>query len=208
MALEGLLDRNKAWANEMRARDPSFFAHLAAQHAPEFLWIGCSDARVPANEIVGLEPGELFVHRNVGNVVAHTDLNCLSVLQYAVCVLNVKHIVVTGHYGCGGVKAALENQSHGLIDNWLRGIKDLYERNRNELETLPPTARYDRMCELNVLEQMLNVCHTTFVQEAWRNGQELAVHGWIYDIKDGLVKELRPPIAGQAQVADVYRLTR
>ncbi|HYE59006.1 MAG TPA: carbonate dehydratase, partial [Rhodothermales bacterium] len=172
-----------------------FFHRLASQQRPKYLWIGCSDSRVPANEIVGLLPGELFVHRNVANVVVHTDLNCLSVLQYAVEVLRVEHVIVTGHYGCGGVQAALEDRAFGLIDNWLRHVQDVREEHHAELAALPTQAqRLRRLCELNVLEQVVNVCRTTIMQHAWEAGLGVAVHGWIYGLEDGLLRALTPPI--------------
>jgi carbonic anhydrase len=187
-----LLENNQAWATERVRRDPTFFTRLAAQQAPEFLWIGCSDSRVPANEIVGLDPGELFVHRNVANVVVHTDLNCLSVLQFAIDVLKVKHVIVCGHYGCGGIRAAMENQTHGLIDNWLRHVQDVERKYQDELALITdPTAREDRLCELNVAEQVRNVSRTTIVQDAWRSGHGVQLHGWIYGLKDGLISDLR-----------------
>ena len=186
-----LLENNRAWAEDRIRRDPTFFTRLAAQQAPEFLWIGCSDSRVPANEIVGLDPGELFVHRNVANVVVHTDLNCLSVLQFAVDVLNVKHVIVCGHYGCGGIRAALEKQSHGLIDNWLRHVQDVERDYEYELARIgDPKAREDRLCELNVAEQVRNIARTTIVQDAWRRGHQVQLHGWIYGLKDGLIIDL------------------
>lgn len=190
MQLKGLLDNNRMWSVRMQARDPGFFKRLAAQQQPEFLWIGCSDSRVPANDIVGLMPGELFVHRNVANMVVATDMNFLSVLQYAVDVLKVKQIIVCGHHGCGGVRAALGHQELGLIDNWLRAIKALYHQNMALLEELEGEARVNMLCELNVKRQVRNVCHTTIVQNAWMRGQELAVHGWIYGLEDGLIKDL------------------
>jgi len=185
-----LLERNRAWAAEMRRREPDFFARLAKQQAPNYLWIGCSDSRVPANQIVDLPTGEIFVHRNVANVVVHTDLNCLSVLQFAVDVLKVSHVIVTGHYGCGGVRAALESSPHGLIDNWLRHVQDVATRHQDDLDARPAADRVDRLCELNVLEQVRNVARTTVVQDAWRRGQPLAVHGWIYALEDGLLRDL------------------
>ena len=188
--LDHLLKNNREWAARILDEDPDFFNRLAEQQAPEYLWIGCSDSRVPANEIINLPPGEVFVHRNIANVVVHTDLNCLSVIQFAVDVLKVKHIIVTGHYGCGGVKAALEDAEHGLIDNWLRHIKDVGRFHRDRLEGLDPAQKLDRLCELNVMEQVKNVCHTTIVKEAWRRGAELSVHGWIYDIHNGILKDL------------------
>ncbi len=188
--LDHLLKNNREWAARILDEDPDFFNRLAKQQAPEYLWIGCSDSRVPANEIINLPPGEVFVHRNIANVVVHTDLNCLSVIQFAVDVLKVKHIIVTGHYGCGGVKAALEDAEHGLIDNWLRHIRDVGRFHRDRLEGLDPAQKLDRLCELNVMEQVKNVCHTTIVKEAWRRGAELSVHGWIYDIHNGILKDL------------------
>ena len=186
-----LLDNNKAWAAERVKRDPTFFTRLLSQQAPEFLWIGCSDSRVPANEIVGLDPGELFVHRNVANVVVHTDLNCLSVLQFAVDVLKVKHVIVCGHYGCGGIHAAVEKQSHGLIDNWLRHVQDVERDYEDELALIGDAkAREDRLCELNVTEQVRNIARTTIVQDAWRRGHDVQLHGWIYGLKDGLLTDL------------------
>jgi len=189
-ALPELLENNRRWADAVRQRTPDFFEQLAKQQSPQYLWIGCADSRVPANEIVGLLPGELFVHRNVANVVVHTDLNCLSVLQFAVDVLKVRHVIVTGHYGCGGVRAALENVKLGLIDNWLRHIQDVHHRHAAVLATLDRETALDRLCELNVVEQVLNVGRTTVVQDAWARGQELAVHGWIYGLQDGLVRDL------------------
>ena len=188
--LAPLLARNRAWATAMSGRDPDFFARLAQQQSPNFLWIGCSDSRVPATEIVDLLPGQIFVHRNVANVVVHTDLNCLSVIQYAVEVLGVRHIIVCGHYGCGGVRAALERQRRGLIDNWLRHIHDVEAKHRAELAALGGEAQFDRLCELNVVEQALNVGQTTIVQDAWGRGQDLTIHGWIYSLQDGLLRDL------------------
>lgn len=185
-----LFNNNSEWANSIKEGDPEYFSRLSKQQAPEYLWIGCSDSRVPANQITGLQPGEVFVHRNIANVVVHTDLNCLSVLQYAVEVLKVRHIIVCGHYGCGGIKAALENQEHGLIDNWLRHIKDVIRFNEEKFEGLDAEEKVDLLCELNVEEQVRNVSNTTIVQNAWRQGKELSVHGWIYSIKDGILKDL------------------
>ena len=185
-----LFARNRAWAAEMVARDPGFFSALVDRQAPRYLWIGCSDSRVPANQIVGLEPGDVFVHRNVANVVVHTDLNCLSVLQYAVEVLAVRHVIVCGHYGCGGVQAALEEQRHGLIDNWLRHVADVREKHATELASLAEDRRLERLCELNVVEQVANVYGTTIVQDAWEREQELTVHGVVYDLRDGLLRDL------------------
>jgi carbonic anhydrase len=188
--LPELFENNRKWASKMVESDPSFFERLSRQQNPQFLWIGCSDSRVPANQIVGLLPGELFVHRNVANIVGHSDMNCLAVLQFAVEVLRVRHIIVCGHYGCGGVRAAAEDRQHGLIDNWLGDIRDTYRRNRSELERLPDEARLDRLCELNVIGQVIRVGHTTFVQDAWLRKQPLFLHGWIYRISDGLLRDL------------------
>lgn len=198
--LEHLLDNNRRWADSMNARDPEFFQKLSEQQTPEYLWIGCSDSRVPANEIVDLMPGELFVHRNVANVVVHTDLNCLSVIQFAVDVLKVKHIIVCGHYGCGGVRAALEGRRLGLIDNWLRHIQDVMMKRSADLGGLEGEEGVNRLCELNVIEQVLNVAHTTIVQDAWERGQRLAVHGWIYGLDNGLVSDLGIRIAGREEL--------
>ena len=188
---EQLFANNRRWAAELTRRDPKFFHRLAEQQAPAYLWIGCADSRVPANEIVGLLPGELFVHRNVANVVVHTDLNCLSVLQFAVEVLGVRHVIVTGHYGCGGVRAALEDERHGLVDNWLRHIQDVRDRHAPALAEIgDERARLDRLCELNVIEQARHVCQTTVVRDAWARGQALAVHGWVYGLQDGLLRDL------------------
>lgn len=196
-----LFENNRKWAAKISQTDPSFFSKLAVQQNPEFLWIGCSDSRVPANEIIGLLPGELFVHRNVANLVIHSDMNCLSVLQYAVDILEIKHIIVCGHYGCGGVRAALENQPHGLIDNWLRFIRDLHQRQSNELLRFSTVEeRVNRLCELNVVEQVKNVGNTTIVQEAWRRGQRVTVHGWIYAISDGLLKDMDVCISSAADL--------
>ena len=188
--LENLFAKNKAWADQIRQRDPDFFPTLARQQFPSYLWIGCSDSRVPANEIVGLLPGELFVHRNIANLVVHTDLNCLSVMQFAVDVLKVRHIMVVGHYGCSGVKAAYTRQRIGLSDNWLRHVQDVSEKHQAELSQLTDPAACDRLCELNVVEQVSNVCRTTIVREAWERGQDLTVHGWVYGLKDGLLRDL------------------
>jgi carbonic anhydrase len=185
-----LFERNRAWAAAMVAGDPDFFTALAARQSPEFLWIGCSDSRVPANQIVDLAPGDVFVHRNVANVVVHTDLNCLSVLQYALDVLGVKDVIVCGHYGCGGVAAALAGDRHGLIDNWLRHVMDVAEKHEAELMRLPEERRLDRLCELNVVEQVANVCQTTIAEDAWARGQELTVHGLVYGLEDGLLRDL------------------
>ena len=197
--LTGLFDNNRRWAAEEVAADPDFFARLAAIQTPEYLWIGCSDSRVPANQITGLKPGEVFVHRNVGNVVVHTDLNCLSVLQYAVDVLGIRHVMVVGHYGCGGIKAALDGRSLGLIDNWLRHIQDVAERHDAILAALPDDeARWRVLCELNVIEQVRNVARTTLVGDAWRRGQPLVLHGWVYDLADGHLRDLEVSMTGEA----------
>jgi carbonic anhydrase len=205
--LEDLLDNNVRWAESIKAQDPEFFSKLAHQQSPQYLWIGCSDSRVPANELLGLLPGDIFVHRNVANVVIHTDLNCLSVLQYAIEVLHVKHVIVTGHYGCGGVRAAMENKELGLIDNWLRNIKDTYHQHHRKLDLLnSEQAKVDALCELNVRAQVANVCHTTVVQNAWRHGQELSVHGWIYSIADGILHDLGVTVTGLDQVSEIYHI--
>ncbi|MED5606648.1 MULTISPECIES: carbonate dehydratase [Pseudomonas] len=205
--LEQLFENNARWAEAINREDPDFFAKLARQQAPEYLWIGCSDARVPANEIVGMLPGDLFVHRNVANVVLHTDLNCLSVIQYAVDVLKVKHILVTGHYGCGGVRASLQDQQFGLIDGWLRTIRDLaYEYREHLAQFATEEERVDRLCELNVIQQVANVSHTNIVQNAWHRGQPLSVHGCIYGIKDGRWKNLNVTVSGLDQLPPQYRL--
>lgn len=189
--LDEILENNRQWAEGMRERDPGFFQRLLAQQSPKYLWIGCSDSRVPANQLTGLLPGDVFVHRNVANVVVHTDLNCLSVLQYAVDVLKVEHVIVCGHYGCGGVTAALRQQKFGLIDNWLRHVQDVASRHTAELEAIADeSARIDRLCELNVIEQVVHVSRTTVVQDAWARGQALALHGVVYRLHDGRLKEL------------------
>ena len=190
-ALRHLVANNKEWAASMTARDPDFFSKLLSQQSPEFLWIGCSDSRVPANTIVGLEPGELFVHRNVGNVVVHTDLNSLSVLQFAIDVLGVKHVIVCGHYGCSGVDAAMERRRVGLADNWLRHVQDVHQKHAKLFnDELPIKERRNRLCELNVIEQVINVCQTTIVQDAWDRGQDVTIHSWVYSLEDGLVRDL------------------
>jgi len=191
VGVEALLRNNREWAARVTQRDPSFFESLSRQQGPRYLWIGCSDSRVPANEIVGLEPGELFVHRNVANLVVHTDLNCLSVLQYAVDVLHVHHVIVCGHYGCGGIAAAAAGRPLGLIDNWLRHAQDIMQKHPALLaRATDEEARLRRLCELNVIEQVVNVGRTTIVQQAWEQGQELSLHGWIYALRDGLVRDL------------------
>lgn len=202
--LKHLLENNQRWANRVVAQQPRFFFDLAKQQSPEFLWIGCADSRVPANEIVDLPPGELFVHRNVANIVVHTDLNCLSVLQYAVDVLKVKHVIVTGHYGCGGVRAALGTDKLGLIDNWLRHVRDVAATHRGILDAAGPAAA-DRLCELNVIEQAVHVCETTVVEDAWARGQSLAIHGWVYSLNDGLLRDTGFIATSPSAIAPSYR---
>ena len=203
--LSHLFANNRAWAAEITRREPDFFARLSRQQAPEYLWIGCSDSRVPANQIVDLLPGEMFVHRNVANVVVHTDLNCLSAIQFAVEVLRVRHIIVCGHYGCGGVLSALRDEKLGLIDNWLRHVQDVQSKHRTQLVGLASEAqRHDRLCELNVIEQVVNVSQTTVVREAWGRGQALAVHGWIYKLTDGLLRNLGTCVTAEAELGGCY----
>jgi carbonic anhydrase len=205
-SLGTLFGSNRAWARTMCEQEPQFFEKLVKQQSPDYLWIGCADSRVPANEIVGLLPGELFVHRNVANVVVHTDLNCLSVLQYAVDVLDVEHVIVCGHYGCGGVQAALDGRRLGLIDNWLRHVQDVMKKHRVGLDSIQdPRLRLNRLCELNVIEQVLNVCETTIVQAAWDRGKPLEIHGWVYGIEDGLLKDLAVCVKSHQEFEDVYR---
>ncbi len=200
-----LLANNRAWARDAVARDPEFFSRLVAQQTPEYLWIGCSDSRVPANEITGLAPGEVFVHRNIANVVVHSDLNCLSVMQFAVDVLKVKHILVVGHYGCGGVQAALMNQRHGLVDNWLRHVQDVRDKFRTQLDKVDDfKTRLNYLCELNVVEQVLNVSETTVLRDAWARGQEVSVHGWIYGVADGLLSDLNASVSRESEALDRY----
>jgi carbonic anhydrase len=190
-SLDKIFKNNLAWADNIKQQNPDFFSSLAKQQKPEYLWIGCSDSRVPANQLLGMQPGEVFVHRNIANQVIHTDLNCLSVLQYAVEVLQVKHIIVCGHYGCGGVEASLSEQSFGLIDNWLRHIKDVYRFHKNGLDKiLDKTEKVDKLCELNVIEQVANVCNTTILRNAWDNNKQVKVHGLVYNIRDGVLKDL------------------
>lgn len=204
-ALDQLFANNRDWAEAMIAKDPNFFKRLVSQQAPEYLWIGCSDSRVPANEIVNLLPGELFVHRNVANVVVHTDLNCLSVIQFAIDLLKVKHILVVGHYGCSGVHTALTDKRVGLADNWLRHVKDVHEKHERYLgEAIPTPKRQDRLCELNVIEQVVNVCETTIVQDAWSRGQDLTVHGWAYRLETGLVNDLGMSISSMEEMKIRY----
>ncbi|QID16551.1 carbonate dehydratase [Nitrogeniibacter mangrovi] len=202
--LAHLFDYNRAWARQMNQVDPEFFSKLAQLQSPEYLWIGCSDSRVPANQIVGLLPGEVFVHRNVANVVVHTDLNCQSVVQFAVDVLKVKHIMVVGHYGCGGVGAALRRERVGLVDMWLRHVQDVHTKHIARVSALPPEMRHDRLCELNVLEQVVNLCQTLVVQDAWARGQQLTVHGWAYGLKDGLVSDLGLTVSHPEQLVPRY----
>jgi carbonic anhydrase len=205
--LDYLFANNAQWAENIKAEDPQFFTKLSAQQAPEFLWIGCSDSRVPANEIVGLLPGELFVHRNVANLVIQTDLNCLSVMQFAVEYLKVKHIMVTGHYGCGGVKAAMDNRQLGLLDYWVRNIRDVYFNHQDLMDEISDDSqRLNKLCELNVMQQVANVSHTNIVQNAWKRGQPLTIHGWIYSIEDGILRQLMDPIDNIEQVCDRYRM--
>jgi len=205
--LNSLFTKNKAWAEKMVQIDPEFFSSLSEQQTPDYLWIGCSDSRVPANQVVDLKPGEVFVHRNIANVVVHTDLNCLSVIQYAVNVLKVKHIIVCGHYGCGGVKAAFEGHEQGLIDNWLRHIKDVYRWHKEEIDA--QTTEQDKinlLCEKNVIEQVANVCHSTIVQRAWKDNMDLTVHGWIYSIENGLLKALDAEVSESDQLNSTHIL--
>jgi carbonic anhydrase len=205
--LKILFEKNEEWVHSKTTLDPAYFQNLAKDQSPDYLWIGCSDSRVPANEVVGLEPGELLVHRNVANVFPHTDFNCLSVLEFAVNILHVKHVIVCGHYGCGGVKAAMDDHHLGLVDNWLRNIRDVYARHKEELDKIEnETERYNRLVELNVMQQVLNVCHTTIVQEAWYREQALCVHGWVYDLQSGKLKDLNCCFSGIDQVESIYRI--
>ena len=200
--LQDLLNNNRRWADSMVERDPEFFQRLANQASPEYLWIGCSDSRVPANELLGLLPGDVFVHRNIANVVVHSDLNCLSVLQFAVDVLKVKHVIIVGHYGCKGVHAAMTGTRIGLVDNWLRHVQDVSQKHERYLgDVLTSRQRSDRLCELNVAEQVLNVCQTTIVQDAWERGQEVSVHGWVYGLKDGVLNDLNVTITAGHELA-------
>ena len=205
--IETLLENNRRWSARMRESDPDFFPHLAEGQAPRFLWIGCADSRVPGERLVDLPPGGLFVHRNIANVVIPTDMSCMSVLQYAVDVLKVPHVILCGHYGCGGIQAALQRESFGLIDTWLTAIKDLYHKHSDELDAIAdPGARLDRMCELNVHQQVANLCATTIVQEAWRRGQALAVHGWIYSMADGLLRDMNLTFTGPEAIGPAFRV--
>ena len=204
--LDPLLKNNREWSKKIRANDPDFFPTLARQQAPIYLWIGCSDSRVPANEICGLLPGEIFVHRNVANIVVHSDLNCLSVMQYAVDVLQVKHILIVGHYGCGGVRAALDAKKLGLIDNWLRHVQDVTRKYTDHLACYPDeSSRVDRLCELNVIDQVINAAQTTVIQNAWDRGQDLSIHGWVYGLKDGLIRHLGISIANTDELANALK---
>lgn len=205
MKLDSLFEKNRTWAKDVESRSPGFFTRLQQQQSPQYLWIGCSDSRVPANEIVGLLPGELFVHRNVANVVVHSDLNCLSVMEFAIDSLKVKHIIVVGHYGCSGVNAAMQNLRIGIADNWLRHVQDVRNHHQDWLYELPDdTLRLDALCELNVLEQCLNVCQTTVVQDAWERGQEVVVHGWVYGLHNGLIHDMRMSVASPEALQSVY----
>jgi len=205
-SLQNLFDNNRAWSERIRANDPDFFPRLSRQQRPRYLWIGCADSRVPANEIVGLAPGEMFVHRNIANVVVHSDLNCLSVLQFAVEVLQVEHVIVVGHYGCSGVSAALQRKRVGLADNWLRHVEDVHVKHEARVAAVAGiTQQVDRLCELNVIEQVANVCQTTIVRDAWDRGQRLDVHGWAYGLKDGLLRDLGTTVSGSGEATDVYR---
>lgn len=199
--LNDVLEKNREWANSIKESDPEFFLKLSGQQSPDYLWIGCSDSRVPANEIMGMLPGEVFVHRNIANLVIHTDLNALSVIQFAVEVLKVKHILVVGHYGCGGINAALDGGDHGLIDNWLRNIQDIHRQHEKRVDAIQdPSARSNLMCELNVVEQVANLCATTTVRNAWKRGQPLSVHGWVYGLKDGILKDLGVTVTGLDEI--------
>ena len=203
---EKLLHNNRRWAAQQLQADPEYFARLSEQKRPQYMWIGCSDSRVPANEIIGLAPGEVFVHRNVGNIVAHSDLNCLSAVQYAVDVLGVKHIIVTGHYDCGAVHAALERQHHGIVDNWIRCIRDIYVKHENDMGACSEDEKMNRLCEFNVAQQVANLSHTRIVQNAWKRGQELYVHGWIHSVQDGLLRDLHVTKSSPDDVAPIYRV--
>ncbi len=202
--LKHLFENNRKWAENIKKSDPDFFTRRAKQQDAEYLWIGCSDSRLPAMEIVDVLPGQIFVHRNIANLVIQTDMNCLSVIQYAVSVLKVKHIIVCGHYGCGGVQAAIENTGDGVLDNWLMQIKNVYQKHQAKIDALKNTSdKIDLLCELNVIQQVRNVCTTTIVQKAWKAGQELAVHGWIYNIRDGLLKDLDLCVTSSAEISEI-----
>ena len=205
--LQSLFDSNRNWAQGAKMVEPDYFENLVAQQNPKYLWIGCADSRVPANQITGLAPGEVFVHRNIANVVVHSDFNCLSVIEYAVAYLKVEHIIVCGHYGCGGVKAALQNNKLGLIDNWLRHIRDVRQKHEDVLSGIKdPELELKLLCEFNVIEQVYNVCHTTIVQNAWEQGQKIAVHGWIYSLRDGLLNDLNTCVTGPEELSTIYRM--
>ncbi|MEQ5821550.1 carbonate dehydratase [Halomonas litopenaei] len=206
--IDNLLANNRAWADRICQEDPDFFARLAQQQSPEYLWIGCSDSRVPANQIIDLPPGEVFVHRNVANLLYHNDMNALSVVQFAVDVLKVRHIMIVGHYNCGGVRAAVTGGENGMVDNWLHSVRELYSMHRSELEHLPLDEQVDRMCELNVQSQVKTLCRTKIVQRAWQRGQALSVHGWVYGLSDGRVTDLECSVHGLDQVAQLYRIDR
>ncbi|MFL0811516.1 MAG: carbonate dehydratase [Agarilytica sp.] len=206
--LTDLFENNAKWAEKIKKEDPDFFTNLSKQQSPEYLWIGCADSRVPANQIVGMLPGEVFVHRNIANCVVHTDLNCLSVIHFAIAVLKVKHVIVCGHYGCGGVQAALGGTQYGVVDHWIRNIRDVYNKHREEIDQInDESGKVRRLCELNVIEQVANVSHLPSVQNAWLEGQELSVHGLIYDISDGLLNSLTGPVSTIDQVSEPYRLS-
>ncbi len=199
--LEHLIQKNKIWADSLKKKDPNFFSHLSSEQKPKYLWIGCSDSRVPVNQIIGLSPGEVFVHRNIANQVIHTDLNCLSVIQFAVDVLKIKEIIVCGHYGCGGIQASLDNKDLGLVDNWLRHIKDIYRIHRDAIDSITnENDRVNLLCELNVMEQVLNVCYSNIIQQNWSEGREISVYGCIYDLKNGLIKNLKANISNNDQL--------
>ncbi len=207
-SIQKLFEQNEIWAEQRLAEDPEYFSTLAKQQSPKFLWIGCADSRIPANEILGLKPGEIFVHRNIANLILHSDMNCLSVIQYAVEVLKVEHIIICGHYGCGGVKAAMSNTQHGMIDNWLRQIKDTYCRFQDELESITnEEKRVNLLCEKSVLKQIENLVHTPIIQNAWMNKQPLHIHGMIYDLSNGLLKHLGLTISGKDQVHPIYQFS-
>lgn len=202
--LQSLLDKNRAWAESQVAQDPQFFERLAFRQQPDYLWIGCADSRVPANELIDLPPGEVFVHRNIANVVVHTDFNCMSVMQFAVDVLKIQHIMVVGHYGCSGVRAAIRGERYGLVDNWLRNVRDVAERHSARLAAITDeSARADRLCELNVMEQVTNVCQTTVIEDAWHRGQTVSVHGWVYSVRDGLLRDLGITASSREDLAKV-----
>lgn len=206
--IDTLLEQNRAWSEAIRERDPEFFSRLSRQQNPDYLWIGCSDSRVPANQIIDLPPGEVFVHRNIANIVHHNDMNALSVVQFAVDVLKIKHIMIVGHYGCGGIRAAVTGGECGMVDYWLHSVRELYSHHRQTLEELPLEEQIDRMCELNVQSQVANLCRTKIIQRAWLRGQPLSVHGWVYGLSDGRVTDLQCSIEGLDQVSQLYRIDR